>query len=82
MVKIVRFLSNLFLTSPPSGKNPVTVFWSPTMVKFMGGNVPSVVQGGGVGGAPVYTGVNVPSVNLLSLYLNDSLSIAINLCNP
>lgn len=79
MVKIVRFLSNLFLTSPPSGKNPVTVFWSPSMVKFMGGNVPSVVQGGG---APVYTGVNVPSVNLLSLYLNDSLSIAINLCNP
>lgn len=60
------------------------------MVKFMRGNVPSVVQGGGVGGAPVYgtgalskyTGANVPSVNLLSLYLNDSLSIAINLCNP
>lgn len=56
------------------------------MVKFMGGNVPSVVQGGapvyGTGALSKYTGVNVPSVNLLSLYLNDSLSIAINLCNP
>lgn len=57
------------------------------MVKFMRGNVPSVVRGGGApvygtGALSKYTGVNVPSVNLLSLYLNDSLSIAINLCNP
>lgn len=63
------------------------------MVKFMRGNVPSVVQGRGLksvlilnvygtGALSKYTGVNVSSVNLLSLYLNDSLSIAINLCNP
>lgn len=60
------------------------------MVKFMRGNVPRVVQGTGLksvlvlnvygtGALSKHTGVNGPSVNLLSLYLNDSLSIAINL---